>query len=301
MNIGQKIKNLRIEKMMTQSELAGTAITRNMLSQIENGGANPSISTVSYLAKKLGVPAGYLLSEGDEEFVYVKTAAMRNIKRAYADKSFELCRDMCESSFEEYDDELELILTDCCIGQAEECIKNGQLHIASELLDEALIHSEKTVYTTLVQRNRILAMFKLLKEISPALDSNEIDTDIPDGLTSPFFFDDVFCKYITLLLNMERNTDIISYITVDDLSENSCDKLFVSHLKARKCMMQGDYRHAISILNELIDGETVPPRLLLYFACMDMEMCCKYINDYKGAYEFSGNKMDILERMLAER
>ena len=68
MNIGQKIKKIRTEKLMTQNELVGNEITRNMLSQIENGSANPSLTTVQYIAKKLGVPAGYLLSEGDEEF-----------------------------------------------------------------------------------------------------------------------------------------------------------------------------------------------------------------------------------------
>jgi transcriptional regulator with XRE-family HTH domain len=296
-NIGKKIKNLRVEKMMTQSELAGAEITRNMLSQIENGSANPSISTVIYLAKKLGVPAGYLLSEGDEEFLYVKTAAMRNIKRAYADRNFELCRDMCMSSFDEYDDELELIVTDCCIGQAEQCIKNGKLHKARELLDEALSHAEKTVYTTSVQKSRIFVMFKLLKEISPSLDSNEVDTEISDGMMTPNIFEDTFCKYITMMFNVGKNTDISECIC----DEDPCSKLFVSHLKARKCMSAGDHKRAIAILNELIDGEQILPMVLLYFACMDMEICCKHINDYKGAYEFSGNKMDIFERMLAQR
>ena len=241
------------------------------------------------------------MSEGDEEFLYVKTSAMRNIKRAYTDKSFELCRDMCLSSFEEYDDEIELILTDCCLGQAEECIKNGRLHQARELLDEAIVHSEKTAYITFVQKNRIIVMFKLLKEISPVLDSNEIDTDISDGLMSPTLFEDVFCKYITLVFNVNRNTDISASMFYGSAASDPYNAIFVSHLKARKCMSAGDYKHAIAILNELIDGEEILPRLLLYFACMDMEICCKHINDYKGAYEFAGNKMDIFERMLEER
>ena len=106
MDIGQKIKMIRTEKLMTQKELAGGVITRNMLSQIENGIANPSLSTVQYIADRLGVPAGYLLSEGAEEFVYNKTRVMKNIKRAYSDGNFELCREMCLSSFDEFDDEL---------------------------------------------------------------------------------------------------------------------------------------------------------------------------------------------------
>ena len=43
MNIGEKIKRLRTAKLMTQADLVGDVITRNMLSQIENGVANPSL------------------------------------------------------------------------------------------------------------------------------------------------------------------------------------------------------------------------------------------------------------------
>ena len=69
MEIGAKIKKLRTSKMMTQSELAGHQITRNMLSQIENGLALPSLSTILYIAERLNVPAGFLLAEGDDEFI----------------------------------------------------------------------------------------------------------------------------------------------------------------------------------------------------------------------------------------
>ncbi len=40
MTIGEKIKKIRTAKLMTQSELAGSEITRNMLSRIENGFAS---------------------------------------------------------------------------------------------------------------------------------------------------------------------------------------------------------------------------------------------------------------------
>ena len=296
MNLGQKIKRLRNKKMMTQSELAGDEITRNMLSQIENGSAQPSLSTVAYLAGKLGVPAGYLLSEGDEEFLYNKSAAMRNIKRAYTDGNFGICREMCLSSFDEYDDELELILTDCCLGEAEECIKSGKLYHACSLLDDALLHSRKTIYNTATQKNRIFAMFLLLKEISPALDSNEADIDVSSNMLHPLLFEDVFCKYIAALFDVDSYFEMLRKAEVT----NDEDKLFISHLKARKYMSSRDYKKAKNTLSALIDGDAVLPRLLLYFACADMEICCKEIDDYRGAYEFSNNKIDILEHMLGD-
>ena len=48
MELGNKIRTLRKKQNMTQSELAGEHITRNMLSKIENGEALPSLDTLFY-------------------------------------------------------------------------------------------------------------------------------------------------------------------------------------------------------------------------------------------------------------
>lgn len=300
MNLGQKIKNLRTEKMMTQKELAGGEITRNMLSQIENGLAQPSLATVFYLAKKLSVPAGYLLSEGDEEFIYNKTGAMKNIKRAYADKRFELCRDMCLSSFDEYDDELELILTDCCLGLGMEYAVNGRLYKACRLLDEAWTHADKTMYSTTAQRNTVKVIFGLLKEISPTLDSYEVDTDDIGNIANPILFDSVFAKYATVVLDDEKYARMEEHTFGAYTAVYDHDALLISHLKAKKLMSEGCFKDAHRILLEITDGAITPPRLLLYLACCDMEICCREEDNYKGAYEFAGNRLEILEHMLID-
>lgn len=62
---GRRIKEARIAKKMTQSEVAGTFITRNMLSQIESGTAAPSLKTLEYLTSVLDIPVSSLLL-GDE-------------------------------------------------------------------------------------------------------------------------------------------------------------------------------------------------------------------------------------------
>ncbi len=300
MDIGKKIKTIRVEKLMTQNELSGDIITRNMLSQIENGNALPSLTTIFQLAHKLGVPAGYLLSEGEEEFIYNKTRVMKNIKKAYLDKNYEWCREMCISSFDEYDDEIELILTDCCIGEAEGLIRNGRLYQARELLDAALGHTQRTIYSTVTQKNRIYIMFHLLKSISQTLDSDEIDTDIDTSFLNPKLFGDVFCKYIAVMLKPDQDTYVFDDIFETSNSNSKYDKLFISHIQARKKISKGEYKKAANILRDIMDGDTAPERLLLFICCEDMEKCCKEMEDYKGAYEFSNNKMEILEHMLAE-
>ena len=60
MTLGQKIKAVRLERGMTQKELAGDTITRNMLSKIENDSATPSVRTLEHLAGALGLPTEYL-------------------------------------------------------------------------------------------------------------------------------------------------------------------------------------------------------------------------------------------------
>lgn len=63
---GRRIKEARIAKKMTQSEVVGTFITRNMLSQIESGAATPSVKTLEYLASVLDIPIASLMPQGDD-------------------------------------------------------------------------------------------------------------------------------------------------------------------------------------------------------------------------------------------
>ena len=63
LEIGKRIRKARLEAGLSQSQLCGDQITRNMLSQIENGSANPSLSTLSYVSQVLRKPVGYFFGE----------------------------------------------------------------------------------------------------------------------------------------------------------------------------------------------------------------------------------------------
>lgn len=123
MNIGEKIKKLRTAKLMTQADLVGDEITRNMLSRIENGAANPSLDTVCYIASRLKVSPGFLLADGEDELIYVKHNEMSGIKKAYMTEDYRICRDMCLNSYGSGDDEIRMILCECslAIGIEEFC------------------------------------------------------------------------------------------------------------------------------------------------------------------------------------
>lgn len=64
MTLGEKLRKARIQRGLTQKQLAGDMMTRNMLSKIENGAANPSVRTLSYLAEQLDLPVGELMYNG---------------------------------------------------------------------------------------------------------------------------------------------------------------------------------------------------------------------------------------------
>lgn len=62
-NIGLRIRQLRKEQKLTLEALAGKKLTKGMLSLIENGKAQPSMESLSYIAQQLGVDTTELMEE----------------------------------------------------------------------------------------------------------------------------------------------------------------------------------------------------------------------------------------------
>ena len=77
MTLGQKLKKARLDRGLTQAQVVGDRITRNMLSQLENDLASPSVGTLEYLASVLGVQAAWLLADEKEEEAAGRTEQLR--------------------------------------------------------------------------------------------------------------------------------------------------------------------------------------------------------------------------------
>ena len=82
MTLGQKLKKARLDRGLTQSQVVGDRITRNMLSQLENDLASPSVGTLEYLASVLGVQAAWLLADEKEEEAAGRTERLRACYRS---------------------------------------------------------------------------------------------------------------------------------------------------------------------------------------------------------------------------
>ena len=100
--LGKRIKEARLARKMTQADVVGDFITRNMLSQIESGTANPSVKTLTYLAKVLQLPVNYLLPDEletydtSEETVNADFEALIKMKSAFKREEFIVAAELAE-------------------------------------------------------------------------------------------------------------------------------------------------------------------------------------------------------------
>lgn len=86
MELGQKLRQARQEAGLSQRQLCGEELTRNMLSQIENGSARPSMDTLRYLAQRLGKPMSFFLDENI--VVSPNQAIMAQVRTLYREKNY---------------------------------------------------------------------------------------------------------------------------------------------------------------------------------------------------------------------
>lgn len=293
MNIGERIRALRNAKMMTQSELAGDRITRNMLSCIENGSAMPSLSTVTYLASRLGVPAGFLLADDGDEFYYKKMNAMPNIKRAYLAGDYRICRDIC-MSLGGTDDEISALISLCSFDLAREKFGEGKLNDAVALFDEAASHRESTMYP-LGGISAISSVYlAYMHDISPSIYS-ELPED--NGTVPPEALQDSFCRYYAALRALEGDHGAAAAEMYFGQTGNS-ERQYAAHIRARIAMGKHNYSEAYTELRALLTDETALAAPVMYFIFSDLERCCSAMADYRGAYEYSSDKMGLLEKFL---
>ena len=70
MEIGEKIRRLRIEKQLTQEELANRCeLSKGFISQLENDLTSPSIATLIDILEILGTNLREFFSDASEEKV----------------------------------------------------------------------------------------------------------------------------------------------------------------------------------------------------------------------------------------
>ena len=93
MLIGQKIKEIRIEKGISRPDFCGDEqeLTVRQLSRIESGASQPSLPKLDYIARRLGVPAYSLMPD------------FSALPPAYLELKYQILREPIYGKEEEYD------------------------------------------------------------------------------------------------------------------------------------------------------------------------------------------------------
>ena len=297
MNIGERIRELRISKLMTQADLAGDRITRNMLSCIENGSANPSLSTIVYIAGRLNVPAGFLLAEQGDEMAYRKMSNLSNIKKAYTTGDVQSCRSLCLSGCPEPDDEISLLLANCDTEIAVEEFWSGRLRSSCRFFDEALGYAERTIYATDAIEAEIRVYFRFMERISHTLYSDLLDEEKVLRVKS----NSIISQYLDALDALDNGDTSAAEALIAQLAESGKNSFFEAHLQSKLLIIQKNYKQAQKALQQLLQDSGTPlNKIELYTVLGDLEICCREDEDYKNAYRFASEKVELAEQLLTE-
>lgn len=170
MELGEKLRKARLEAGMSQRELCGETVTRNMLSQIENGSAHPSMKTLAFFASQLGKPVSYFLEE--TAVVSSNTAIMEQARAQFDGGNWAgAVQALAEFSQPDavYGRERDLIWAWSHLFLAQQALDGGQKPYAAQLLERAEI---KLAYGDAeLARRRLLLWGQLGRSVSEELPS----------------------------------------------------------------------------------------------------------------------------------
>lgn len=137
MNLGEKILKVRLEAGLSQRQVCGDVITRNMLSQIEHGTARPSMKTLQYLSGVLGKPVGYFLGEAEES---ANTEIMAHAREDFLQGKYGLVLQTLENYREPdplFDAEKGILGFLSCLLGAENAAKEGRGPVKEKFLNQS--------------------------------------------------------------------------------------------------------------------------------------------------------------------
>lgn len=256
MELGQRLKQARLDAGLSQRQLCGNIITRNMLSQIENGSARPSMDTLRELAARLQKPLSYFLEEeATSSNQRLILAARRCFEGADPTGALAILQDY-EDPDPIFDPEYHLLQALCLLSLAQ-----GTLNPVP-LLEKAAAHGRQTpYYTPELERSRLLLLASetnstVIVSALPA-DDRELLIRAHAALVSGDA-----CACIRFL-DAALHKDALSWLL----------------LRADAAMARKDYTDAILYLQQ-----AEPQTIQVY---PKLEECFRQLEDYKMAYHYA--------------
>ena len=167
--LGRRIKELRLARKLTQSEVVGNFITRNMLSQIESGAATPSMKTLEYLARKLGAPVSQLLDSPND------VSSVENLlkaKKAFAQENYELSLSLAAQLDDSFIDEANTILARSYLSLARKFLEEKEYTSASTHARLAAEKAQLGIYASRELRSEALLILDEAQSHSGAAENS---------------------------------------------------------------------------------------------------------------------------------
>ena len=276
MTLGQKIKNARKSKRITQDRLAKGKITRNMISRIESGKANPSLETIKHIAKELSIPVSYFLSEDDDLLFYEKSEKMQTVYRAYQAKEYAYCITKIKS-FSGIDNEIAYLLATSSFELGKQKLFSGSMTGALTAFKEAADYCEKTLFDTQYIEHTLPLYIAIASNVRAPL----LEFDKSSYLSG---FNKVF------------DYELYKYVT-QDLSYEFKDPVISRHIKAKKKIKERNYQEAIKLLTQAEDiaKSEAYNAFVMFSIYSDIEFAYKEIVDFEKAYLYSTKRISMLE------
>lgn len=288
MTLGQKIRQARVERGMTQKQLVGDHITRNMLSKIENDSATPSVRTLEYLASRLGLTAGYFMadyavSDG------TSPDGLDDMRKAYREGRYKDCIALLGSAKTQgTTDEGYILHAKSALAAAREALAKGDVVEAKEYADDADYYNKEGLYYS---AEIDAEMSLILAECALTLDLSEFEENAKEyerAVKDISFTQRYELARVDYLLKSGESE--LAGIALDKMGEvEERYKGAFLFLKGVHLMSLHDYDGAVECLlkAEPLVGDT-PRAYRLYEA---VEMCYKELEDFKKAYEYAAKQL----------
>lgn len=276
MKLGDKIKELRLKKGLTQASVAGEHMTRSMLCEIEKGNANPSLQTLRYLAEELEVPLSYLIDDGESLDACIKREAMPRLYSLYREKRFNECYREAEKLSITPDDELALLLASSALECGKLAFFSGNMETAAVFFGEAISYTKKTCYST----ESIEAAATLYAAIA-------------DNVCAPRRnFDEATYR---ALASAAVEEELYAYLT-DQYDYNFKNPLYRAHLSARALLKERKYAQALAELKQLEENKNDKnaSAYFLFRLYSELESCYREMRLFEEAYRYSSKRMTLL-------
>lgn len=171
MELGEKLRQARLEAGLSQRALCGDVITRNMLSQIENGTARPSMATLQHLAAGLGKPVGYFLEE--ETVLSPNPQVMHQARQAYGQKQYaQVLQILADYRGPDalFDEEKHYLFALAAVARAEQQLQT-EPDQAEQLLER--IDRSSIYYSQLLERQRRLLLVRACQALERLYQSRQ--------------------------------------------------------------------------------------------------------------------------------